>query len=98
MQEKNLKSLGIIMIFIGLAILLFTFYQSYSYLKSPYPQPQLPETSASSGQPDINRAMAQAFLPFFSSIVPLVYSTGYLFIMGLVGYWILGRGIQLVKQ
>lgn len=99
MQDKHLKMLGIATIFIGLAILLFTFYQSYSYLNSPYPslaQPQISDTGPP-GQPDINRALAQALSPFFGSMLPLAYSTSYLFIMGLTGFWILGRGIQLVK-
>jgi len=93
MQERHVKILGLALIFIGLALSLFTFYQAYTYLKSPYPSPDLPETSGSSGQPDINRAIAQAVSPF----LPLAFSTSYLFIMGLIGFWILGRGIQLVK-
>lgn len=97
MEEKQIKKLGFALILIGTTLLLFTFYQAYSYLKSPYlPPPQIPDTAAS-GQPDINRAIAQAFAPFFSSILPVIYSSGYLFIMGLIGSWILGRGIQLVK-
>ncbi len=98
MQEKHLKTLGIVLIAIGLAMLLYTFFQAYSLLKSPYPSPALPEVSSgSAGVPDVNRAISQALLPFFSSIIQSIYSTGYLFIMGLIGYWILGRGIQLVK-
>ncbi len=101
MEEKHLKTLGMALIFIGLAMLLFTFYQAYAYLKSPVPMPSLESSSSgssgTSGQPDINKAIAQAFSPLFSSILPLLYSTGYLFIMGLVGSWIMGRGIQLVK-
>ncbi len=99
MEEKHLKTLGMALIFIGLAMLLFTFYQAYAYLKSPIqmPTPESSGSSGTSGQPDINKAIAQAFSPLFSSILPLLYSTGYLFIMGLVGSWIMGRGIQLVK-
>ena len=99
MQEKHLKMLGVIIIFIGLAILLFTFYEAYSYMKSPYPALDSPQVSSTltSGQPDINRAMAQAFSPFFNSIIPLIYSSGYMFVMGLIGFWTMGRGIQLVK-
>lgn len=100
MQEKQLKLLGLVIIFIGLALMLFTFYQAYSNLKSP---PMFNEASASGGtvsgseQLDVNKAIAQAFAPLFNSVIPLVYSTSYLFVMGLVGFWIMGRGIQLVK-
>ncbi len=100
MEEKQKKTLGLAIIFIGLALLLFTFYLSYSYLNSPYPtaapvkvQPQ----AGNPGQPDINAAMSQALAPFFDSMIPLAYSTSYLFIMGLVGFWVMGRGIQMVK-
>jgi hypothetical protein len=99
MQEKHLKILGVVIIFIGLAILLFTFYEAYSYLKSPIPALDSPQVSSTGtlGQPDINKAMAQAFSPFFNSILPLIYSSAYMSVMGLIGFWILGRGIQLVK-
>jgi len=99
MEEKQIKTLGLVIIFIGLALMLFTFYQAYSDLKSPIPSLASPQISGAgnSGQPDMNRAIAQAFSPLFGAILPLVYSTGYLFIMGLIGFWIVGRGIQLVK-
>jgi len=100
MEEKHLKTLGVALMFIGLTMLLFTFYQAYVYLKTPIETPALESSSSvsgNSGMPDINKAIAQAFAPLFNSIVPLVYSTSYLFVMALVGFWIMGRGIQLVK-
>ena len=99
MDEKQRKLLGVVVIFIGLAMLLFTFYLAYSYLISPYPSPSLPEpqTTATSGQQDISAALSRALAPFFNAMLPLAYSTGYLFIMGLVGFWVMGRGIQLAK-
>ncbi len=100
MEEKQKKTLGIVIIFIGLAMLLFTFYLSFSYLNSPYPKAspvKVQQPSGNTGQPDINAAMSQALAPFFDSMIPLAYSTSYLFIMGLVGFWVMGRGIQMVK-
>ncbi len=99
MEEKQLKMAGLAIIIMGLILLLFTFYQSYSYLNSPYPQasPLKSSPPSTSGQPDINAALSQALTPFFDAMIPLAYSSGYLFLMGLIGFWILGRGIQMVK-
>lgn len=97
MQEKHIKMLGVALIAVGLVMLLFTFYLAYTYLKSPYPSLSIPETSDASGQPDVNQAIAQAFYPFFNSILPLAFSSSYLLVMGLVGFWTLGRGIQIIK-
>ncbi len=100
MEEKQKKNLGIVIIFIGLAMLLFTFVVSYGYLNSPYPSAapvKAQQPSGNTGQPDINAALSQALAPFFDAMIPLAYSTSYLFIMGLVGFWVLGRGIQVLK-
>lgn len=97
MDEKQLKMFGTGIIVLGLLMLIFTFFQSYVYMNSPYPALKPPESSGG-GQPDINKAIAEAFMPFFGSMIPLAYTSGYLFIMGLVGFWIMGRGIQILRS
>jgi hypothetical protein len=77
------KIIGFLTLFIGVAVLLFTFYSAYQFLLGVFVAP-------SSG--DLARSFTDALTPLITACIRAIY----LGIMGWVGGLITRRGVQVI--
>jgi hypothetical protein len=85
MKIDKVEISGIAVLFIGVALLVFAFFNAYAFLAG---QLQI------FGSPDILKAFGEALAPLIEAIIRILY----LGIMGWIGSILTIRGIQLLKM